>query len=77
MTLYNIVQLNNISIAHVMSEVPPSIDFTRVLTGTKWTDWLHLVQRLMDIELIKEPDTFNWNLTVSDPFQLSLCIMIL
>ena len=52
-----------------MAPAPPlNIGFWRALTGDKWTSWLHLVNRLMDVQLSNQPDTFKWNLTTSKKF---------
>jgi hypothetical protein len=46
-----------------MSQVPLNIGFREALTGNRGARWLHLVSRLMDINLSTQPDTFVWNLT--------------
>ena len=68
-SLYNIAQRKQVSVANVMLQAPPlNIGFRRALTGDKWTSWLHLVNRLMDVQLSNQPDTFKWNLTTSKKF---------
>ena len=57
-SLFNIVQRNNVTVAHVLGHVPLNISFRRVLIGDKWTSWLHLCQRLMMVQLSDEQDKF-------------------
>ena len=66
---YNIAQRKQVSVATVMTHAPPlNIGFRRALTGNKWNSWLHLVNRLMDVQLTQQLDTFKWNLTKSKSF---------
>jgi hypothetical protein len=67
-SLYNIVQRKQVSVAHVMSQVPLNIGFRQALSGNRGTRWLHLVNRLMDINLSAQPDSFVWKLTTSGKF---------
>uniref|UniRef100_A0A453RWE3 Uncharacterized protein n=1 Tax=Aegilops tauschii subsp. strangulata TaxID=200361 RepID=A0A453RWE3_AEGTS len=39
------------------------IQFRRSLVGERWNSWLHLVRRLMDVQLSDHPDLFHWKLT--------------
>ena len=64
-TLYNIVQRRNVSVQSVLGETHPNIAFRRALTGNKYERWLNLVERLMDISLSTQPDSFVWSLTNS------------
>jgi hypothetical protein len=66
--LYNIMQRKQVSIANVLNENPLNIDFRRTLTGDRWNMWLHLVQRLISVQLTNEKDTFIWGLTTSRTF---------
>jgi hypothetical protein len=50
-TLYNIVRTKNILVADVLSHNPLNIRFNRILVGEKWDAWIHLVTRLMNIQL--------------------------
>jgi hypothetical protein len=45
-----------------------NIGFRRTLNGNKWDRWIHLLQRLITIELNDTEDTFKWNLTASGVF---------
>ena len=36
--------------------------------GERWTSWLHLVRRLMDVHLSDQPDSFRWKLTTNGVF---------
>jgi hypothetical protein len=67
-SLYNIVNHKNVLVAHVLAQTPLNISFRRVLSGNKWTSWLHLCQRLMMVNLNDEPDCFMWKLTTSGLF---------
>jgi hypothetical protein len=39
-----------------------------MLTPNKWVQWLELVERLMDIQLSNDKDSFAWNLTTFGGF---------
>ena len=68
-SLYNIVHRKEVSVASVLRNAPPpNISFRRALTGDRWDKWLHLVNRLMVIQLTADPDTFSWGLTTSGKF---------
>ena len=41
---------------------------TILLTGNKCGNWLHLVERLMQVNLTDEQDVFVWRLTSSGMF---------
>jgi hypothetical protein len=69
-SLYNIVQRKQVSVADVLSRAPLNIEFRRTLTGTKWTSWLHLVGRLIDVQLSDQEDVFRWKLTASGKFSV-------
>jgi hypothetical protein len=69
-SLYNIVQRKNISVAHVLSQGPLNIAFRRVLSGDKWTAWVHLCERLMAVHLSDESDRFIWRLTTNGVFSV-------
>jgi hypothetical protein len=57
-------------VADVMSHNPLNIEFRRTLTENKWSSWLYLVRRLMDIQLSGDQDSFVWNLTPSGVFSV-------
>jgi hypothetical protein len=57
-------------VADVMSHNPLNIEFRRSLTEKKWASWLHIVRRLMDIQLSGDQDSFVWNLTPSGVFSV-------
>jgi hypothetical protein len=56
------------SVADVFSQVPLKIGFRQALSGYRGTRWLHLVSRLMDVNLSMQLDTFVWKLTTSGKF---------
>jgi hypothetical protein len=57
-----------VSVAIVLNQNPLNIAFCRTLTGNRWNMWLHLVQRLINVELTNEKDILTWNLTTSGTF---------
>jgi hypothetical protein len=67
-SLYCIVNHTNVSVAHVMNELPLNIGFRRALSDNRWDRWAHLVGRLMEVQLSENDDTFHWNLTQSGLF---------
>ena len=68
-SLFNIAQRKNVSVANALAQAPPlNIGFRRVLTGNRWDRWLHLVSRLMDVQLSDSADVFKWTLTTSGMF---------
>ena len=36
--------------------------------GNRWEEWLHLVSRLMEVQLSQQPDKLRWKLTRSGEF---------
>uniref|UniRef100_A0A453DCW1 Uncharacterized protein n=1 Tax=Aegilops tauschii subsp. strangulata TaxID=200361 RepID=A0A453DCW1_AEGTS len=44
------------------------IQFRRSLVGERWNAWLHLVRRLMDVQLSDQADTISWKLTTNGVF---------
>jgi hypothetical protein len=50
-SLYNIVQRRDAYVATVLQSNPLNIQFRRMLAGNRWEAWLHLVKRLMDVQL--------------------------
>jgi hypothetical protein len=49
-------------VANTITENGLKISFRRNLAGDRWLSWLDLVERLMDIHLTDEKDTFIWKL---------------
>jgi hypothetical protein len=47
----------------VLANNPLNLEFRRVLSEPRWTAWLHLVQRLMFVNLNAEEDNFVWKLS--------------
>ena len=58
-TLYNIVQHKEAYVAIVLQMVPLNIQFMRSLVGERWNSWLHLVRRMMDVQLSDQSDTIH------------------
>uniref|UniRef100_A0A453DPH5 Uncharacterized protein n=1 Tax=Aegilops tauschii subsp. strangulata TaxID=200361 RepID=A0A453DPH5_AEGTS len=46
------------------------IQFRRSLVGERWNAWLHLVRRLMDVQLTDQADTISWKLTTNGIFSV-------
>ena len=67
-TLYNIVQRKQVLVADVLSHAPLNITFCRTLTGNKWDQWLHLINRIIYVNLSQEQDVFVWKLTTTGRF---------
>jgi hypothetical protein len=67
-SLYNIVQRKQVFVANVLNHNPLNISFRRNLSDNRWTPWLQLVQRLMNVQLNNEKDTFVRGLTNSGQF---------
>jgi hypothetical protein len=63
--LYAIVNHKNVTVASAIKEDSLNISFRRNLTGDWWPSWLELFERIMDVHLSEERDTFKWNLTKS------------
>uniref|UniRef100_A0A453B2E7 Reverse transcriptase zinc-binding domain-containing protein n=1 Tax=Aegilops tauschii subsp. strangulata TaxID=200361 RepID=A0A453B2E7_AEGTS len=55
-TLYRIVHRRDALVATIMQATPLNIQFRRVLVGNRWEAWLHLVRRLMEVQLHHQPD---------------------
>jgi hypothetical protein len=58
-TLYNIVRTKNVLVADVLNQTPLNIRFNRVLLADKWDAWIHLVSRLMNVQLNDELHRFK------------------
>ena len=67
-SLYPIVQRRDAFIATVLQSIPLNIQFRRTLVGNRWEEWLHLVSRLMEVQLSQQPDKLRWKLTRSGEF---------
>jgi hypothetical protein len=67
-SFYNIVQQKQVSVANVLSHNTLNISFRRTLSDNRWFQWLHLIQRLTNVQLNNEKDKFVWGLTKSGQF---------
>uniref|UniRef100_A0A453CTJ0 Uncharacterized protein n=1 Tax=Aegilops tauschii subsp. strangulata TaxID=200361 RepID=A0A453CTJ0_AEGTS len=54
-TLYNIVQRKEVYVGTVFQTIPLDIQFRRALVGERWTAWMHLVRRLIEVQLSDQP----------------------
>jgi hypothetical protein len=68
LSLYNIMRNKNVTVATTLATTPLNIGFRWSLTGGRWDRWIHLVQRLMTIQLNSNNDVFKWNLVESGRF---------
>jgi hypothetical protein len=50
-------------VADVLNQTPLDIRFNILFIGDKWDAWVHLVSRLMSVQLSDEPNRFKWHLT--------------
>ena len=69
-SLFNIVRDPHATISKVMATRPLNISFKRALVDNKLIEWLNLVARIADVELVEGSDYFNWNLTKSGLFSV-------
>ena len=58
------------TVSKVLSTRPLNISFTRALVGNKLTEWLSLVARISNVELVEGSDYFRWRLTNSGLFSV-------
>lgn len=56
------------SVASVLGVRPLNIQFRQALIGDKGPEWVHLLQRLMMVNLSQDDDSFGWKLTNSGVF---------
>jgi hypothetical protein len=59
------------TIAKVLEDFPPNVDFRRSLIGLRQTSWQELLQRLELVQLTQGPDVFRWNLTGNGSFSVA------
>ena len=64
-SLYSIVQRRDAYVATILQSIPLNIHFRSTLVGIGWEAWLHLVSRLMEVQLSQQPDQLCWKLTRS------------
>ena len=69
-SLYHIAQRKENYVATVLQTVPLNIQFRRSLVGELWDSWLHLVRRLMDVQLSDQGDTLNGKVTGNGVFSI-------
>lgn len=67
-TLYNIVQRKEEYVGTIFQTIPLNIQFRRALIGERWTAWMHLVRRLIDVQLSDQPDLPQWKLAKNGVF---------
>ena len=67
-TLYNIVQRKEEYVGTIFQTIPLNIQFRRALIGERWTAWMHLVRRLIDVQLSDQPDSPQWKLAKNGVF---------
>jgi hypothetical protein len=69
-SLYNIVRNKSVTVASTLASAPLNRGFMHSFSGGILNTWLHLVQRLMDIQLNSNSDVFKWNLVKSGRFSV-------
>ena len=69
-SLYSILQRRDATVETVCQFTPLNIHFRRALAGNGWEAWLHLVRRLMDVQLSQQSDQFCWKLTKNGEFSV-------
>jgi len=69
-SLYNIVRDPHATVSKVMATSPLNISFRRALVDKKLADWLSLVARISNVELVEGSDYFRWGLTDSGLFSV-------
>jgi hypothetical protein len=69
-SLYSIVSHKNVTVAKILNQHQLNIGFRRVLSGNRWIVWLQLVERLMEVNLTDDSDSFIWHLTESGVFSV-------
>uniref|UniRef100_A0A8I6XUJ7 Reverse transcriptase zinc-binding domain-containing protein n=1 Tax=Hordeum vulgare subsp. vulgare TaxID=112509 RepID=A0A8I6XUJ7_HORVV len=68
--LYNIAQRKEDYISMVLQSVPLNMQFRRALVGARWDAWLHLVRRLMQVQLSNHTDNVRWILAANGVFSV-------
>ena len=69
-SLYNIIQRKEDYVATILNLVSLNIHFRRSLVGERWDAWLHLVRRLMNVQLSDNVDTIRWSLPTTGVFSM-------
>jgi hypothetical protein len=69
-SLYNITYHKNVTKANVIDTVALNIGFRKNLHGNKWDRWIHLLHRLIVVQLTDNDDIFKWSLTTSGLFSV-------
>jgi hypothetical protein len=67
--LYNIVRDPHATVSKVMATSPLNISFKRALVDNKLREWLNLVARISNVQLVEGSDYFKWNLTKSGVYR--------
>ena len=57
-------------VAIVLNSGPFNIQFRRSLVRERWNEWLHLVRRLMDVQLSDHEDAIHWKLVANETFSV-------
>lgn len=70
-TLNNLVHRKDVLAASVLKTTPLNIQFRIALIGDNWAAWLHLVRRLMMINLSQTRDIFRWILNTNGVFTVN------
>ena len=63
-----IVQRKEDYLGTIIQATPLNIQFIRALVGERWVAWMHLVRRLIDVQLSDQPDSMHWMLVRNGEF---------
>ena len=66
-TLYNLAQHKEDYVGTIL-QTTLNIQFQRALVGERWNAWMHLVWRLIEVQLSDQPDSIQWKLTSNGRF---------
>jgi hypothetical protein len=75
-SLYRIVNHVGVSVANIMGVIPLNICFRWALSEDRWYRWVHLVTRVMGVQLSENNDTFRWHLTELGLFSVKYLDML-
>ena len=66
--LYNIVRKKSATVSTVLRSNPLNVAFRRSLVGNNLQAWLHLIAKVVNVQLTDQKDTFLWTLKQNSQF---------
>ena len=69
-SLYNIVRERHATVSKVSASSPLNISFRWALLDNKLLEWLNLVAKISNVQLVGGSDFFRWKLTKSGLFSV-------